>query len=253
MRPELEALPLRMTRLPIDDRGYPVPWFVAWVKNTAGETKPEFRAMDPQKYRCAIREKRCWVCGQRLGSHLAFVAGPMCGINRTSSEPPSHLECAEWSARNCPFLTRPHVVRREDETINNEKLVAQSAGICITRNPGVTMVWVTKAYKIFDDGEGKPLIQMGAPERVIWYAEGRLAMREEVVSSVENGFPALLEVARKQRGGEAEALKMRKAFESFYPPKAVPEQMCDFLFGEEGTNLAEESGTGLAQSEENDS
>lgn len=60
VRPELEALPERMRSLPLDHRGYPVPWFVAWI-----EGKPEFRAMDADKFRRAIREKRCWVSRQR--------------------------------------------------------------------------------------------------------------------------------------------------------------------------------------------
>jgi hypothetical protein len=38
LRPELTELPLRMRGLPLDERGYPVPWFVAWI-----DGKPEFR------------------------------------------------------------------------------------------------------------------------------------------------------------------------------------------------------------------
>src|SRR5580692_7475343 len=101
---DMSTLPRRMTALPIDERGYPVPWFVDWI-----DGKPEFRAMDPRKFVRAIKEKLCWVCGQRLGVNVCFVAGPMCGINRTSSEPPSHRECAVWSAQNCPFLNNPRM------------------------------------------------------------------------------------------------------------------------------------------------
>jgi hypothetical protein len=102
IRPELEALPSRMKTLPVDERGYPVPWFVDWV-----DGKPEFRAMDGNKWESAVRYRLCWVCGGTLGVNKSFVAGPMCGINRTSAEPPCHLECATWSARNCPFLKNP--------------------------------------------------------------------------------------------------------------------------------------------------
>src|SRR4029077_8964998 len=116
-RPELEPLPERMRHLPVNSKGYPVPWFVAWV-----DGQPEFRAMDGAKFRRAIREKLCWVCGGKLGVYVCLVAGPMCGINRTSSEPPCHLECAQWSARNCPFLSNPRQVRREDEVISNTRL-----------------------------------------------------------------------------------------------------------------------------------
>jgi hypothetical protein len=66
-----------------------VPWFVAWF-----DGKPEFRAMDGLKWIRAVREHLCWVCGGRLGVWQTFVLGPMCGINRTTVEPPCHLECA---------------------------------------------------------------------------------------------------------------------------------------------------------------
>jgi len=104
-----------MRSLPLDERGYPVPWFVAWV-----DGKPEFRASSREKFRDAVKKRLCWVCGEQLGVYMVFVAGCMCGINRTTSEPPCHLECGQWSAINCPFLSNPQMVRREDDEINNQ-------------------------------------------------------------------------------------------------------------------------------------
>lgn len=218
IRPELEALPSRLKRLPLDERGYPVPWFVAW-----NDGKPEFRAMDSSKWIRAVRERRCWVCGDVLGRYLAFVVGPMCGINRTTAEPPCHLECAEWSARNCPFLTRPQMVRRQDEVINNDRLVTEAPGIALTRNPGVALVWVTKDYRPFDAGNKRYLILIGEAERLIWYAQGRLATREEVAASVDSGLPNLMRLAEQQDSEEPDSravkqlLAMKTAFERHYP------------------------------------
>lgn len=223
LRPELDALPARIATLPIDDRGYPVPWFVAWVNGT-----PEFRAADRDKWVLAINKKLCWVCGAQLGANMAFVAGPMCGLNRTSAEPPCHLECAEWSARNCPFLARPHMVRREDGTLNTEILKEQSAGNAIPRNPGVALVWVTRSYSLFNDGNGGYLIRMGPAERMIWYAEGQPATRTQVAASVDSGLPALLERAELQDSQEPNAgavrmlMKMKTDYEATYPPEAKP-------------------------------
>ena len=39
---DLPPLPRRFLGLPIDDRGYPVPWFVHWV-----DGKPDFRLVRP--------------------------------------------------------------------------------------------------------------------------------------------------------------------------------------------------------------
>lgn len=58
MRPELEKLPERMRNLPVDGRGYPVPFFVAWK-----DGKPEFRAMDNLKFFDCMNRRLCWVCG----------------------------------------------------------------------------------------------------------------------------------------------------------------------------------------------
>src|SRR5438132_506337 len=93
-RERVGGLPgLRISQLPIDDAGRPVPWFVAWV-----DGKPEFRVVGPGKREEAYAKRKCWVCGQQLGSYLVFVIGPMCALNRISSEPPSHKDCAIFAA-----------------------------------------------------------------------------------------------------------------------------------------------------------
>lgn len=213
VRPELEALPPRLQRLPVDERGYPVPWFVAWV-----DGRPEFRAMDRDKWIRAVKEKRCWVCGDVLGRWLAFPIGPMCAITRTTAEPPSHVECAEWSIRNCPFLSQPSMVRRDDHLPDE---IEAAAGLMIKRNPGVICLWITREYEVFNDGHGKPLLTVGKPERVSWWCEGRAATRAEVDASVEGGLPILLTEARREGRFAVEALgKQVKFAEGFFPAGA---------------------------------
>jgi hypothetical protein len=189
-----------MLHLPVDARGYVVPWFVAWVDGV-----PEFRAMDPKKWVEAVRYKLCWVCGTRLGAHFAFVVGPMCLVNLTSSEPPSHLQCATWSAINCPFLSRPQMVRRE----NDLPATMETPGIAIRRNPGVTAVYVTKGFRVFDDGVGKPLIKIPEEHTEIqWYADGRKATREEIQESIDTGLPILMEMAEQEGPGAVKELNV---------------------------------------------
>lgn len=207
LRPELQRpIPDRIAALPVH-RGYPVPWFVEWivyedghpVPAPIGEGEPEFRIMSAQRFRQAARTlDLCWVCGGKLGAHKAFVIGPMCAVNRTSAEPPSHRECAEWSARNCPFLTRPHMRRRDaglPEGVDHEN--PNTAGIMLTRNPGVAMVWVTRRPGYKRDPGGGLLFDIGDPDSVSWWCEGREATRAEVQHSIDTGLPALEEVARE--------------------------------------------------------
>jgi hypothetical protein len=201
----MPAMPRQMQSLPVDKRGYPVPWFVEWRNG-----EPEFRAMDRNKFVRAINQRLCWVCGQKLYEEMVFVVGPMCALNLISSEPPSHRQCAQFSARACPFLSRPHMVRREDEEINSTKAKANSAGIMVERNPGVTLLWFTKSFELLrippnpEQGVGAGhLFKMGRPFMVEWYAKGRPATRVEVLESIGSGVPLLYEANRKQGIDEA--------------------------------------------------
>jgi hypothetical protein len=199
-----------MVDLPIDERGYPIPWFVDYLDDGT----PEFRAMDARKFKRSVKEKLCWVCGHRLGVHVTFVAGPMCGINRTAPEPPSHRECAEYSARNCPFLNNPRMVRREDGL--PEGAAESMAGLGIKRNPGVVMLWHTRQYEVFKVDNGV-LIQMGEPESVEWLACGRPATPEEVIESIESGLPNLEAIARLEKGGIEALAAARTRFAKWLP------------------------------------
>lgn len=211
LRPELTPLPETMLDLPVDARGYPVPWFVPWVNGA-----PEFRAGDQRKLLDAIRFSKCWVCGKPLGRHKSFVIGPMCGINRTTSEPGCHLECARWSAINCPFLNLTEKKRREDEAL--KAMTCPAAGIMNRRQPGVTLVWTTRVFSVFSDGRRGLLFHLGDPSRTEFFARGRAATRQEIIESVESGLPTLRELAA-QNGPEAiAALESQKAaFEQLYP------------------------------------
>lgn len=198
-KPTLPPLPARIASLPVDPvRGYPVPWFVAWV-----DGKPEFRVADGEKRVRAVRQKLCWVCGEKLGTHLAFLLGPMCAVNRVSAEPPCHRECAEFSVQACPFLSRPAMDRREGNYLCGE--TSEGPGVMLRRNPGVTLVWVTKGYSLIRDGGGF-LFQVGEPLEVAAWREGRAATSEEVRDSIDSGLPTLAEMAEAQGDGAVAAL-----------------------------------------------
>jgi len=57
LRRDLPELPKRVAKLPVDDRGYPVPWFVAWINGV-----PDFRIIKPGAVLEALKYKKCWIC-----------------------------------------------------------------------------------------------------------------------------------------------------------------------------------------------
>ena len=176
-----------------------MPYFVQWVDGV-----PDHRIRDGDKLVLSVTEKRCWVCGDKLGRWLAFLIGPMCAVNRISSEPPAHRECAVYSAQACPFLTRPHAVRRE-AGLPEEAMDAP--GIMLKRNPGVALLWITRSFRIVKAPPHGVLFQIGDPEETIWYREGRLATRAEVIEAIDSGLPILAGQAREDGERAMQALQ----------------------------------------------
>lgn len=190
LRAGLPPLPAKMQQIPIDRRGYPVPYFVAII-----DGEPDHRVVDPVKLRACLTRGVCWLCGQPLGRFKAFVIGPMCAVTRTSAEPPSHRECARYAAMACPFMTRPHMHRRE---AGLPEARHEPGGIMLMRNPGATCVWVTSEHRPFRSRHGHAgvLFDIGAPESTEWFAEGRAATRSEVDTSIYSGLHLLTEQAK---------------------------------------------------------
>lgn len=180
-------VPDRMRALPVDTRGYPVPWFVTYVNG-----EPDFRLADPDKFTRAIRYNRCWVCGDHNGAYKVFVVGPISLISGVHGEPPCHRDCAEYSVQACPFLARPAMRRREKGLPEGGLFVD---GI-VKGNPGVSVLWSTKRFRTDRGAVSGTRIFLGSPEWLSWWREGRAATREEAATSLDSGRSVLLDEAR---------------------------------------------------------
>jgi hypothetical protein len=206
----LPDLPQRMINLPRDLRGFPIPWFIHI--DAAGV--PDFRVIGKDKLVDAVRKRLCWCCGQSLGKHMAFVIGPMCAVNRVISEPPSHRDCAIFAAKACPFLANPRMRRLPMDDLPEGSRGA--AGVPLDRNPGATCVWVTQSYRIWNVGNGI-LFRLGVPEQTLWFCQGRLATRAEVVHSINAGLPTLLEMAQREPDAIVAIKELKQQVENVLP------------------------------------
>jgi hypothetical protein len=213
-----DKMPGRIALLPRNKVGYPIPWFVAVIDGVA-----DFRVIRPGGIQAALRYKLCWVCGGPFvrQQDRAFTIGPMCAVNRVTAEPPSHKDCAVYSATRCPFLTKPNMVRRERhkpvEAVN-------PAGIMITRNPGVALVWVTgyRSWTTRSDGEGGLLFDIGDAKEALWFARGRDATRDEVLAAIDSGLPILREMAQEDGPDALAELEAMHARALEYVPAGAP-------------------------------
>ena len=86
--------PAASDRLPRNKAHYQVPWFRA-----SSTASADFRVIRPAASRPRSRESSAGLPLPLLRQeNRAFVIGPMCAVNRVSAEPPSHLDCAVFSA-----------------------------------------------------------------------------------------------------------------------------------------------------------
>lgn len=181
--------PPAIRALPVDKRGYPVPWFVTWIDGA-----PDFQLADSGKIPQAVRHSKCWICGGIMGRHKAFVIGPMCSVNRVSSEPPSHLACAEFAAQACPFLSRPLAKRPPIGDLEGKPGFEMPGGLMLQHNPGVTLVWSCVRYGLIE-ANGGVLFEIGPPSRIQWFREGRAATRAECLEAFDKGLPTVRRIA----------------------------------------------------------
>jgi hypothetical protein len=202
LRKGLPIVPPRMRHLAIESRGYPVPWFVAWFNG-----EPDFRVIRPGGLESATANRTCWLCGEKMGRYITFVIGPMCAVNRVSSEPACHLDCAEFAAKACPFMVLPSAKRRE---ANLPKDGIAPVGNHIERNPGATCLWTCKHFRPFQVDHGF-LIEIGEPDHVEWWAKGRSATQKEVLDSIDSGMPLLLGMTENDRERQELNRKYREA------------------------------------------
>lgn len=205
-------IPPRMAARPISDRGFPIPWFVTRMP----DGRYDFRFITEGRKIEALRLQRCWLCGQLLGRYKTFVIGPMCAINRISSEPPAHLECARYAVRICPFLTHPRAQR--NYTGDDPRIDAP--GIMLVRNPVVSLIWTCASFRAFtaSRGNGGLLFELHDAVGIEWWAEGRKAKAAEIAESISGGLPELARLADLDGvpGREALAYQLSR-FEAIFP------------------------------------
>ena len=64
--------------------------------------------MDLWRERHLLRTRRCGVCGDELGSEVAFIGTSTMAARLWFSTPGLHVDCARYAFATCPFIAKPH-------------------------------------------------------------------------------------------------------------------------------------------------
>lgn len=155
-------IPARVAALQRDARGLPIPYTVL-IDSTG---KPDFRVIDPLKWQRAVRCRVCGICGEPLGSRVAFVGGPSSITNRLFTDLPMHRECATYALQVCPFLAAPtfaYAAKLPVGTRANEHVT--------TSRPDCFGLGITRSY--WPAQLGADVVLQAAPfESIEWWAYG---------------------------------------------------------------------------------
>lgn len=149
LRSGLAAPPATMRNLRFDSGGFPVPWNVAWTMGV-----PDHELMDTTKIAVAIKEHRCWECGEPMRRFKTFVVTAADAIDRSSPHPPAHRDCAEYVTT------------------------------VLKRRPGVRVLWTTIGMQVYTTPAGAMRFRMADPVVAAWYCDGESANRETVMDAI---------------------------------------------------------------------
>lgn len=94
------TIPPELSQLELDERGYPIPYFVGKING-----KFNFKYQDRKKRDSCIQWRWCPICAKRLDKEFSYViTGPQGLKNKVVSDAPMHLVCAEFSLQACPHI-----------------------------------------------------------------------------------------------------------------------------------------------------
>lgn len=189
---DLPYMPPRITRLPRDSRGYPVPRMVPWYElGTTGLERcppglghPDFTIRDRTILDRCMQLNHCWICGDPLGRYHSYLIDAMAAVDGVSSDPPAHHGCATWSARACPHIAG----RRPD-------------GAVILDTRPIYVVITSRDDQPQQVRAGGWMWLTGHPERAEWYTAGRPATRNEVMTDIDAQLPEAQKLAVRTRSG----------------------------------------------------
>lgn len=176
----LAPMPVRLARRGVDAEGWPVPFYSNGVAN---------HAVDMERLRVCCEDRRCGMCGDPLGKHVAFALSAKAALLSLTTLPGMHRECCEW-------------------------LVSR-------RLPEVFVVWCV-------EGAGKwrkhgARVIVSAPEEVAWYFDGAAAPRSVVVAALNAALGELVAVLTGVEDTEAVIGRHAALIEEYLPAEGGAE------------------------------
>lgn len=136
-------IPEKMKNLPLDKRGYPIPYIVLIDNNGV----PHFKVNDDEKLRTAAKWKFCAICGTRMkNGDMWVIGGPGSAFHPAGHyfDTPTHHECGAYALQVCPYLALRNYDGKESTEKIAEKVVKEAGQIFVnhTVDPNRPIIFV---------------------------------------------------------------------------------------------------------------
>lgn len=177
---QLIPIPEFLKHLPVDERGYVIPYFATYV-----DGKPDFRLLNISKQETCIKYNKCAVCGKKLIDGVYyFISGPMGFLNQVSTDPAMHKECAEYSLKVCPHLLYQNAERRHTNLPTGTLQDKDVPYMGMDKPPYVMLVKAKKFKTIPAPTNNSKLIKYSAATAEIFkYVDGILQGTGEIITA----------------------------------------------------------------------
>ena len=106
--PVMPEIPARMKKFPLWKNRFPIFYTVM----TMEDGTPNFRVVSRKRQVEASEKNLCHLCGERLEGVVYFIGSKEDLAEHYSGDGPMHLDCAEYAAKACPWLSNPDGVLR---------------------------------------------------------------------------------------------------------------------------------------------
>jgi hypothetical protein len=175
------SIPSRMLHLERDDRGYPIPFIAAHIK----DEPPNFKLNDDRKAFMALAYRKCMVCGTDLLEDMWLVGAAISMFKDMGAFIDSlvHEECGRYSLMVCPFLsTTAYQLAGKKEELDG-KLVSN-------RSPFMVFGKIADFYVVSGTFSNRYIMPRGS-FRVLEYWSNGSIISEEKARDLFNSDPRI--------------------------------------------------------------
>ncbi len=164
MNTESIPIPDLMKDLPMW-KGLPIPYFTLIVDGV-----PDFTAVEFMRVNQCMMNETCGICGKPItDGKFCFIGGELSVKNRVYIDPASHVACAYYAAKACPYLAGTKRQYAKEGRAEKAEDIHILMSMKDQPRPKRMAIYIAKSYEMFFENGGY-LCKAGLAWKIDWDA-----------------------------------------------------------------------------------